>query len=163
MKKIINILSFAVLLIGALASCEKAPKIDESLVGEWQLTHMDGQETSAISTAVYIEFRADKSFDMYQKVGDVSRFRKYTGTYSVAGTILSGEYKDGEEWGSCYKVSVEADGHVLKLTAVTLDDSGAVVSEGEVCAYIKASLSQEEKDASDIMTKSSGSVVFRVL
>ena len=58
---------------------------------------------------------------------------------------------------------MEADGEVLVLTAVTLDNEGAVVSEGEVTKYIKASLPQIDKEAADVVTKSSESAVFRIL
>ena len=110
---------------------------------------------------VYIEFTADKNFVIYQKVGDVPRFRKYDGTYTIAGSILTGEYSDKEKWGSAYKASIEADGEVLVLTAVTLDkETGAVTAEGEVCRYVKASLSQEEKDAADVITKAETAVRF---
>ena len=152
MNKVIYILT-ALLLIVCASSCESAPKVEEGIVGEWQLTEMDAAPVSD-ATVVYIEFKADKSFDIYQKVGSVLRYRKYVGTYSVNGSILSGEYKDGEEWGSDYRVTLEAEGQVLVLTAVTLDGDGAVQEEGEVCRYIKASLSDEEKAAADVVTRS---------
>lgn len=158
MKKILNILA-SIIILGLAASCEKAPNVEVGIVGEWQLAEMTGYEASAVP-AVYIEFTADKSFDIYQKVGDVSRFRKYSGTYAVAGSILTGEYKDGEDWGSAYRISFEAEGEVLVMTAVTLDEAGAVVSEGEVTKYVKGSLAQEDKDAADIITKSVESAVY---
>jgi hypothetical protein len=46
------------------------------------------------------------------------------------------------------------------MTAVTLDEAGAVVSEGEVTKYVKGSLAQEDKDAADIITKSVESAVY---
>lgn len=163
MKRLLNILTATLLLVGLATSCESTPKIEEGIVGEWQLTDMAGVQASELSTDVYIDFRADKSFDMYQKVGQVARYRKFVGTYSIAGSIVSGEYKDGKKWGTDYRAALEAEGQVLVLTAVTLDDAGAVAEEGEVCKYVKASLAQEEKDAADVMTKSSDSVLFRVL
>jgi hypothetical protein len=158
MKRILNILA-SIIILALAVSCKKAPNVEVGIVGEWQLTEMTGYEASAIP-AVYIEFTAEKNFDIYQKVGDVSRFRKYSGTYAVAGTIVTGEYNDGEVWGSAYRVSLEADGEVLVMTAVTLDAAGAVASEGEVTKYVKASLAQEDKDAADIMTKSVESAVY---
>ena len=155
MKRILNILTAAALLIGLATSCETVPKVEAGILGEWQLTEMGGVEVSSLSTSVYIEFKEDKSFDMYQKVGEISRYRKFVGTYSVSGSIVSGEYKDGEEWGSDYRVTLEAEGQVLVMTAVTLDGEGVVQEEGEVCKYVKATLSQEEKDEADVVTKSS--------
>ena len=133
--------------------------MQEGIIGEWQLTEMDGQEASSISTDVYIEFRSDLSFDMYQKVGAVMRYRKFAGTYSVAGSIVSGKYNDGKKWGSDYLATIEGDGQILVLTAVTLDGAGAVAEQGEVCKYVKAALAQDEKDAADVMTKSAESFV----
>ena len=161
MKRILNILA-AILFIGFATSCEKAPKLDVGIVGEWQLVEMTGYEASNLPV-VYVEFTAEKNFDIYQKVGDVSRFRKYSGTYTIEESLLTGVYNDGEDWGSAYRASLEADGELLVLTAVTLNESGAVVSEGEVTKYGKATLSQEEKDAADIITKSSGLELFYAL
>lgn len=158
MKRIFNILA-SIIILGFAASCEKAPNVEVGIVGEWQMTEMSGYEASDIP-AVYIEFTAEKSFDIYQMVGSVSRFRKYSGTYAVAGSIVTGVYNDGEKWGSAYRVSLEADGEVLVMTAVTLDAAGAVTAEGEVTKYAKASLAQSEKDAADIMTKSTDSFVY---
>ena len=162
MKRIINICLSAVLLAGLAVSCEKAPKVEEGIVAEWQLMEMTGYEAASLPS-VYIEFKADRTFDLYQKVGDVMRYKKYDGTYTVSGSILKGEYSDGEDWGSDYRASFEADGEVLVLTAVTLDDAGNVASEGEVCRYTKASLGQTEKDAADIVTKSGEEASARFL
>ena len=154
MKRILNILTAALLLVGFATSCEQAPKVEEGIIGEWQLTEMDGHEASSVSTDVYIEFKADQSFDMYQKVGAVMRYRKFAGTYSVAGSIVSGKYNDGKKWGSDYRASFEGDGQILVLTAIVLDNAGVITEEGEICRYIKATLSQEAKDSADVMTKS---------
>ena len=153
MKRIINILVSVLALVATAVSCEKAPKVDDGIVAEWQLTDMTGYEAATLPD-VYIEFRADKNFEIYQKVGDVPRYRKYTGIYTISSTTLAGEYSDGEDWGSTYKVSFEADGAILVLTALETDKSGNVVSEGEVCKYTKASLDQKEKDAADVVTRS---------
>ena len=150
------------LLLGLATSCKKAPKIDAGIVAEWQLTEMTGYEASALPD-VYIEFTAEKNFVIYQKVGDVSRYRKYSGTYALSGSTLSGEYSDGKSWGSSYRASLEADGEVLVMTALEMDKQGNVLSEGEVCKYVKASLSQKEKDAADVVTKSVEEILYRFL
>lgn len=153
MKRIINIFIAAVLVLGFATSCKKAPKVEAGIVSEWQLVEMTGYDAADLPV-VYIEFAADKNFVIYQKVGDVARFRKYNGTYSVGGSTVSGEYSDGKKWGCKYSASIEADGEVLVMTALETDKSGNVLSEGEVCRYVKASLSKEEKDAAYIVTKS---------
>jgi hypothetical protein len=108
---------------------------------------------------VYIEFTADLIFVIYQKIGNVTRYRKYVGAYLIEGSTLSGIYSDGEDWGSSYRAEFEADGDVLVMTAFTTGKDGSV-TEGEVLKYVKASLSQEEKDAADVVTKSQDSVRF---
>lgn len=158
MKRLVNIFVAAALVLGLAASCEKAPSLTEGIVAEWQLTEMTDYEASALPS-IYIEFTADLNFVIYQKVGDVPRYRKYDGTYAVDGTVINGKYSDGEDWGSSYRAAFEADGDVLVMTAFTTEKDGTV-TEGEVLKYVKASLSQEEKDAADVVTKSEDSVRF---
>lgn len=158
MKRFVNIFVAAALVLGLAASCEKAPSLTEGIVAEWQLTEMTDYEASALPS-IYIEFTADLNFVIYQKVGDVPRYRKYDGTYTVDGTVINGKYSDGEDWGSSYRAAFEADGDVLVMTAFTTEKDGTV-TEGEVLKYVKASLSQEEKDAADVVTKSEDSVRF---
>ena len=157
MKRFINIF-IAALVLGFSTSCEKAPSLSEGIVAEWQLSEMTDYEASSLPS-IYIEFTADLNFTIYQKVGDVSRYRKYVGTYAIEGSTLSGVYSDGAKWGSSYKAAFDADGEVLVMTAFTTEKDGSV-TEGEVLKYVKASLSQEEKDAADVMTKSEDSVRF---
>ena len=160
MKRIFYL--FVLVAAGLLVSCEKSPKLEEGIVAEWQLMDMTGCSGDLLPS-VYIDFRADKSFEIYQKVGDVMRYKKYTGEYTLSGTTLTGEYSDGEDWGCTYKASFEADGAILVLTALETDKSGNVVSEGEVCKYTKASLDQKEKDAADVVTKSGEEALRRFL
>lgn len=151
MKKISYIFTALILtLVSVSCKKDKGPDISTEIVAEWHLVGMTGYEASQLPS-VYVEFKADKSFDMYQKVGDVQRYSRYTGTYTVTGNSMTGEYSDGIKWGGdkrngiTYKVSF--DGAVLCLAA----DNGS----GEVCRYEKASLPQGEKDAADMKTKSS--------
>ena len=145
MNRIIKILIASVLICLA-ASCDKAPETDIAIVAEWHLIEMTGMDAASLPQ-VYIDFKADKTFEMYQKVGE-GRFRKYDGTYLVTESLVTGEYSDGESWGSGYTVSFEGDDDILVLTA----DNGS----GEVCRYEKASLDpldQSEKDNADVVTK----------
>lgn len=150
--KRISYIFIALILTLVSVSCkkDKGPDIATGIVAEWHLVGMTGYEASQLPS-VYVEFKADKSFDMYQKVGDVQRYSRYTGIYTVTGNSMTGEYSDGIKWGGdkrngiTYKVSF--DGAVLCLAA----DNGS----GEVCRYEKASLPQGEKDAADMKTKSS--------
>ena len=157
MKRFINIF-IAALVLGLFVSCEKAPSLSEGIVAEWSLAEMTDYEAADLPS-IYIEFTADLNFVIYQKIGNAARYRKYTGTYAVEGSTLSGKYSDGENWGSAYKTVFEADGDILVMTALTQEKDGSV-TEGEVLKYVKASLSQDEKDAADVVTKSEDSVRF---
>lgn len=173
MKRIIYIL-LSIILLGFATSCEVTPvgpitpvepKVEELIIAEWGLIEISSY--SNLPVEVFVQFFEEvegiRAFDLYQKVGDVSRFRKYSGTYSVEGSILRGEYDDGEEWGSAYRVAFEEEGATLVLTAVTLDEAGAILSEGEITRYIKSSLSSEEKDAADLITKTEFETAERFL
>ena len=153
MKKAINILIALFSVVVLVASCEKAPAVSEGIVAEWQLTEMTGYAAADLPE-VYVDFKADMTFEIYQKVGDIPRYRKYEGTYVIEGSNVKGEYSDGEKWGCVYRASFEAEGAILVLTALETDKSGNVLSEGEVCKYTKASLDQKEKDAADVVTRS---------
>ena len=120
----------------------EGPKVSDAIVAEWHLTDMSGADASAIPQ-VYIEFKLDKNFELYQKIGD-GRYRKFEGTYAVSGTTLSGKYSDGEKWGSDYVVSF--DGEKMLLTAQNGSE--------EVCTYEKKALSETDKAEAILVTKS---------
>lgn len=145
MKNIFKIMVIAALFCAAV-SCKKAPETSTAIVAEWHLVEVAGMETSAVPQ-VYIDFKADYTFEMYQKLGE-GRYRRYDGTYAVAEDMVTGKYSDGEKWGSGYTAAF--DGDYMTLTA----DNGS----GEVCKYEKASLDQSEKDKADVVTKSEDSV-----
>ena len=114
MKKFIYI--FVALLLVVTPGCKKngsEATTATKLVGQW---HCIAEELNvAEDIDVYVEFMADKSFNLYQKIGQ-GRHRHFTGTWSVSGDVLSGLYADGTEWGSSY--TVEFSGmDAMKLTA----------------------------------------------
>ena len=114
MKRLIYI--FVALLLVVTPGCKKngsEATTATKLVGQW---HCIAEELNvAEDIDVYVEFMADKSFNLYQKIGQ-GRHRHFTGTWSVSGDVLSGLYADGTEWGSSY--AVEFSGmDAMKLTA----------------------------------------------
>ena len=114
MKRLIYI--FVALLLVVTPGCKKngsEATTATKLVGQW---HCIAEELNvAEDIDVYVEFMADKSFNLYQKIGQ-GRHRHFTGTWSVSGDVLSGLYADGSEWGSSY--TVEFSGmDAMKLTA----------------------------------------------
>lgn len=96
--------------------------LEEKLVGDWHCT-----ATSA-DAEIYVTFTADKTFALYQLVGEGS-YRLYNGTWSLDGTTLSGKYNDGTEWGSAYEVTSDSDDS-MKLTAGDVVEKYDRLSEG---------------------------------
>lgn len=119
---------------------EDGPQVSTEIVAEWHLVSMSG--VSSVPQ-VYVNFAQDLSFELYQKVGE-GRYRKYTGTYAVTGSVVSGKYSDGEKWGSEYDASF--DGGKLVLTAKNGSE--------EVCTYEKKALSESDKADALLVTKS---------
>lgn len=128
---------FAMLCI--LTACNKGgeekPAAGPSCVGEWQLTNVAvksvtyaGQEVD-----VYVAFQDGGSFELYQMVGQ-GRYRKYTGTWNLDGTVLSGKYSSKKDWGSSYEVSLKDDNLVLTSSV-----------SGEVSTYRKVSIPESVK------------------
>lgn len=132
--------------IATLASCggnkQEGPEVGTAVVGEWHLLEITGLKPNALPS-VYLEFKADKSFEIYQKLGE-GRYRKYLGTYNVSGNVLSGKYSDGEDWGSDYAASFAGENLSLK----------ALNGSEEVCTYEKKSLSDADKSNALLVTKS---------
>ena len=114
MKRLIYI--FVALLLVVTPGCKKngsEATTATKLVGQWHCIAEELNVTEDVD--VYVEFMADKSFNLYQKIGQ-GRHRHFTGTWSVNGDVLSGLYADGSEWGSSY--AVEFSGmDAMKLTA----------------------------------------------
>ena len=130
---------FAMLCI--LTACKKGdedkPAAGPSCVGEWQLSEVAvksvtyaGQEVD-----VYVAFLESGSFELYQMVGQ-GRYRKYTGTWNMDGTVLSGKYSSKKDWGSSYDVSQEGDKLVLTSKV-----------SGEVNTYKKTSIPESIKSS----------------
>jgi hypothetical protein len=142
--KTISKIILAISVVFAAFSCgdpqSDGPVVSEMIVAEWHLVSVSGLSSTP---HVYVDFRQDLSFELYQKVGE-GRYRKFDGTYAVSGTILSGKYSDGEKWGSDYAVSF--DGEKMLLTAQNGSE--------EVCTYEKKALSETDKAEAILVTKS---------
>ena len=105
------------------------------ITGEWNLVNVQTKSATlgGQTVDVYISFSSDKSFTMYQMIG-AGRYHKYSGTYLLDGTALSGKYSDGKQWGSSYVV--EISGSQLTLTSAS----------GEVDTYKKVTIPSEVID-----------------
>lgn len=143
MKNILKLLMVLSVVLGSVScggSGDEGPQVSEKIVAEWHLVSMSG--VSSVPQ-VYVNFAQDMSFELYQKVGE-GRYRRYDGTYTVTGSVVSGSYSDKKKWGSDYDASF--DGEKLVLTAKN--------GSAEVCTYEKKALSDTDKANAILMTKS---------
>lgn len=114
MKRFIFALTLA---LAILTGCDKTkPEAKDTLkdmiCGEWEST------SSAIEARIYLGFKADGSFEMYQKLkGDT--YTRYSGTWNLEGNVLAGTYSDGASWASSYTVLI-AD-RTMTLTSMSED------------------------------------------
>ena len=142
MKTIFKII-LALSVLAAAVSCgekDNGPAVSEKIVAEWHLVGVSGMTSVP---QVYVDFSQDLTFELYQKIGE-GRYRKYEGTYTVTGSLVSGQYSDGEKWGSDYKASFEGDNMVLS----------AQNGSEEACTYEKKALSDTDKANAVLVTRS---------
>lgn len=110
MKRIIIIVLSTILIAGCGYNSKEPKTID--ITGQWELMDMQTKaiQIGEVEIEVYLEFNADKTFNIWQKIGE-GRHREFTGTWEITDNSLSGKYSDGKEWGSVYEVSME-DGNL---------------------------------------------------
>ncbi len=143
MKKIKIALLLALTL--CIVGCNKSKKLGGDVVGEWKLDTYYGVPAASgkVPAVVYLNFKKDGSFELFQCLGDAGHFTAFTGMYETADGLLYGDY-DGVEsfyWAANYKYSVSGD-------TLTLEDSDNAGS-GE-CVYVRCSIPAEvRKDAAD--------------
>lgn len=142
MKKSIYSLFMAALLL-LTAGCSKdddGPKtIDSGVVGEWHQTQWNGEEHAEFD--VYIEFLSDGTFNIYEKV-NASVYEKYSGDFSIKGTLLRGRYNNGNPWRADYDIALSGDGNTLTMT------SHADMSV--VSTYVKMTIPETIKNAPEV-------------
>lgn len=107
MKRIILI--FIVLSIFAGCRKDNGGDSDVRIDGEWELISLTTKSVDMDGTTlnVYIEFAGGR-FELYQKLGD-GAYYAFTGSYSVVGDELSGQYSDGKAFGAKYNVAIVDD------------------------------------------------------
>ena len=138
MKKILYILLSLLVAAGCGKNKEGKLSLEEKLCGQWHSTSL------SVSGDVYLQFDAEKTFEMYQKIGS-GAYRLYRGTWNLENDILSGKYNDGEDWAAAYNVVI--DGTSLTLTSVN--------DAAEVTKYSAASIPEEVKTGCEVVVKSS--------
>ncbi len=126
-----NVMAALAVLVAFTACGGSKEEKPLDITGEWNLVNV--QTKSATygdqTVDVYISFSGDKSFTMYQMIG-TGRYRRYSGSWLLSGTVLTGQYSDGRQWGSSYEVEISSADSRLTLTS----------DSGEVDTYQKASI-----------------------
>lgn len=112
---------------------------EQKLMGEWHST------TLAITADIYIDFNEDKTFELYQQIGEGAH-RLYRGTWNLEGDLLTGRYNNGEDLAAAYQVDISED--MKKLTLTSQNDAA------EVSVYEKAEIPEEIKQTCEVIVKS---------
>jgi hypothetical protein len=119
----------------AVLACNKPDQPQEEkldITGDWHLSKVEVKAAIGNEKVdVYLRFKADNSFEMYQMLG-TGRYRVYEGSWRLTEAVLSGSYSDGKAWGASYDVAV--NGNTLTLTSKT--------SSPETDTYSKTTIPQ---------------------
>jgi hypothetical protein len=103
MKKLLLIFA----CLGLFAACQEnnpddpGKKDQVDVTGVWELVSVATKaNVGSVTVNVYIDFAADNSFTLYQKIGE-GRYTKFSGSYKLDKETgaLSGSYSGGSAWG----------------------------------------------------------------
>ena len=113
----------AALLVFILPACSNEKPQTINIIGEWELMDIQATKSAQIGNEtieIYLEFKDDKTFNLWQKLG-AGRHKKFTGTWELTESVLTGKYSDGRTWGSSYNVRVESDNLYMSETYQNLE------------------------------------------
>ena len=150
MKKILLaavVMLSLVALTGCFGKSNENPLI-KGVIGQWHLkSNPLITEDTKDRIDVYVEFKEDGTFDLYQQdFTSPLYYKHFTGTYLITDKIITGKYSDGKNWGavSGYEAVINMAGQ-LTLTNVELTDDVSVyekttipssVTESTRCAVV---------------------------
>ena len=137
MKKLLYILTAIVVLASCGKNGDEKQTLEQKVCAEWHSTQLP------ISGDIYIDFNGDKTFELYQQIGE-GAYRLYRGTWNLEGDLLTGKYNDGEDWACANTVAV--DGKTMTLTS---SNEGA-----EISTYEKAGIPASVKESYVTVVKS---------
>ncbi len=156
MKKIFYI------LIALFASCaflgcsddgeSESARLSRKIVGEWHLVLWNAQTPTDFDA--YCTFNADRTFEIYQRIETV-RYQKYTGSYQIKNSVLSGVYDDATPWGSTYEISFDEEDEILTMISES--------SAGEISVYERTTIPDAIVNGPVLATKVSAGEEFRLL
>lgn len=116
MKRILTLLA-CVALFSACNGKDPEPTVPQlDVTGIWELSSVSTKASvGSVTVSVYIDFAADNSFTLYQKIGE-GRYTKFTGSYNLDkdAAQLSGSYAGGSAWGP---YSASREGNTLTLAS----------------------------------------------
>ena len=142
MKKLFAIVATVLFAGLSLCGCGKSEGggAGLSVAGNWHLVSWSESKPEYLD--VYINF-SGRSFTLYQRV-DSHEYKKFTGSFVLSGTSLTGKYADGKELGgSPYEVAFK--GSKLSLTSKSGD-----VSLYESCKEIPAEVESAMVRTADV-------------
>ena len=122
MKKLLTAAAAALLFLGCGPVQPEKPKFD--VTGSWELISVDTKVSIGdTEVSVYLDFSADGSFALYQKLGE-GRYSAFSGTWGLdlEASQLSGTYSDATAWGP-YDCACENDVLTLAFPGGSETDS----------------------------------------
>ena len=107
-RKLIRLLIAAVAVVLTACTTGKAEKSID-ITGTWDLINIEVTKAAQLgdeTISVELTFNADKTFSITQTLGE-GRAEEFNGSWQLTGSILTGKYSNGKDWGSSYEISVE--------------------------------------------------------
>ena len=154
--KIVVILLAAVVVVGC--NGPKVNPLEKGMVGDWHLTESPllSKDTKDVLD-VYVEFRLDKSFTLYQKdMNTPIYYNTYNGTYLIVEDVVTGRYSDGKNWGAVNGYKATYDEVLGTLTLVNVD------MPDDVSVFTRTTIPDEVKGGAVKMT-TRGEEVFEIV
>ncbi len=160
MRHNIITISAAIATILLLPSCRK-PAAEEmvspDITGEWKLESAESlggnavvKASETVEVSVYVAFEEDGTFELYQRL-DERRFKRYDGTWTLEGKILSGLYdgKKSTPWASPYAISIEDGGNALVMSCMSTNQAGQQdpsAQHHESSRYVRTSIPKSVRE-----------------
>ncbi|MBQ5700682.1 MAG: hypothetical protein IIV68_01010 [Alistipes sp.] len=158
MKKIISVVALLCAIFATSCNGGQKDTLPKDILAEWHLIEnplITGSTDDIVD--VYLEFKADGTFVLYQKDFNTPIYYKtYTGTYLLTETLLTGKYSDGKNWGSPSGYTASYSQETQLLTLVSID------RPEDISVYEKKAVPSDIKGAAVTMT-TRGEEIFDVV